>query len=235
MSTEVAILQVNNTEVYAQGDYLFPQAMAEAMGLDWNAQRQRIERSSWSEGWTCTAHVQVPGDTQARSRFAMHQRYVPMWIAGIDTRHMNPDVKPVVEAWQREIAEVLAEHYYPTKNDGRFKAGNTSGTNARYRNGLPTDDFLVKAQAMGLRKVPSKYGDFEFDSSAVQFAVSLVRGVIKADFIEEAADLQTRIDAGNELSRKLGYQINGKLPPPPVLGGSTYRGTPEQDGDSPYV
>lgn len=114
-STEIAVLAVNNTDVYAQGEYLFPQMMAEEMGLDWNAQRQRIERSPWSEGQTCVTHVQVPGETQSHARFAMHQKIVPMWVASIDVSRVREAVRPVVEAWQKEIAEVLAEHYYPTK------------------------------------------------------------------------------------------------------------------------
>jgi hypothetical protein len=113
-STAVATLTVNRTPVYAAGNYLFPQAMAETIGLDWEGQKQRIERSAWSKGRTCVMQVQLPGDSQSRPRFAMHHTIVPMWVAGIDASRVNPDVKPAVEAWQCEIAEVLAEHYYST-------------------------------------------------------------------------------------------------------------------------
>lgn len=114
MNTELATLTVHGTEVHALGDYLFPQSMAEVMGLDWEGQRQRITESAWSEGMTCRKQVILPTDTKGATwRFAMHHRIVPMWIAGINARRVRPEVRPVVEAWQREIAEVLAEHYYP--------------------------------------------------------------------------------------------------------------------------
>jgi hypothetical protein len=99
-----------------RGAWLFPGQISRYMGIDANAQRQAIERQSWSQGWTCVTHVQLPGDAQVRSHFALHERRVPMWIATITaSRIKSPDVRATVEAWQNEFADALYEYL---KNGG---------------------------------------------------------------------------------------------------------------------
>lgn len=81
------------------------------MGIDVHGQQQLLGRKAWSEGWTCVIHAQLPGDTQSRDHFMLHQRRVPMWIANIDTSRMkDPAVRATVETWQNEFADVLADY-----------------------------------------------------------------------------------------------------------------------------
>jgi hypothetical protein len=63
------------------------------LGLDANGQRQLVERKSWSGGRTCVTHVQLPGDSQARPHFLVHERIVPMWLANITTSRIPDERK----------------------------------------------------------------------------------------------------------------------------------------------
>lgn len=83
--------------------------------LDSNGQRQLIERKSWSAGRTCITHVQLPGDTQARQHFLVHERIVPMWLANVTASRIQDDSKRAkIELAQLELADAL--YQYVTAN-----------------------------------------------------------------------------------------------------------------------
>lgn len=112
MSAELATINYKGTDIYVQGEYVAVRQMAEAMGLDWEGQRQLIERNHWSEGHTFKAQVCLPGAQQAYNILFMHRRRVPMWVANISTGHIQDEkVKQTVIRWQNEIADVLADYY----------------------------------------------------------------------------------------------------------------------------
>lgn len=57
--------------------------------------------------------LQVPGDTQSREHFLLHQRRLPMWLGSIDTtRISNPEVHARVKDHQIEFADALADYLY---------------------------------------------------------------------------------------------------------------------------
>jgi P22_AR N-terminal domain len=246
-TNEVATLSVNNTSVYASGDYLFPQVMSEAMGLDWEGQKQRIERSAWSEGWTCVMQVQVPGDNQARPRFAMHHWIVPMWIAGIEASRVNPDARPSVEAWQREIAEVLAEHYYPTQQAPEVKP-----PVQRFGHAYPDAAEIRGLIDLGAYEIPTKYGPIKFDTHAPTYAAVLVRGMVeqalaeltgkdKADLVgalnhvaKDKAEMTALTNQVARYARAMGIVLAPPPPPStqPVYGDSFTDPDPKDKGYS---
>lgn len=81
------------------------------MGIDGEGQRQNIERKHWSKGWTCVTKVQLPGDTQARTHFLIHERRLPMWLGGITTSRIKDEgVRAEVERHQIEFADALADY-----------------------------------------------------------------------------------------------------------------------------
>lgn len=83
--------------------------------LDSNGQRQLIERKSWSASRTCITHVQLPGDTQARQHFLVHERIVPMWLANVTASRIQDDSKRAkIELAQLELADAL--YQYVTAN-----------------------------------------------------------------------------------------------------------------------
>lgn len=207
---EVAVIDYRGTAIPVQDEYVAVSRMAEAMGLDWSGQRQLIARSPWSTGWTGIIPVRLPGDDRSREHFMLHRRRVPMWVANIDTGHIRDEtVRATVIRWQQEIADVLADYY-----EGK-RAPKAPAKPPRYRNGLPSTEFLVEAKQMGLKRVPSKYGDFEFDSSGVEYAVSLVKGAV-----DDALALNPTVERAEYLREDLEKKIRaqaGQPVPAPVL------------------
>lgn len=85
--------------------------LCQNLTLDANGQRQTIERKSWSRGRTCVTHVQLPGDSQARPHFLIHERIVPMWLANItSSRIEDPAIRENIEQAQIELADALHEY-----------------------------------------------------------------------------------------------------------------------------
>jgi phage antirepressor YoqD-like protein len=79
--------------------------------LEGEAQRQALLRKSWSQGRTCITRVQLPGDSQARQHFLIHERIVPMWLANItSSRISDPVTRRNIEVAQVELADALHEY-----------------------------------------------------------------------------------------------------------------------------
>ncbi|NUP46173.1 MAG: hypothetical protein HOW97_02495 [Catenulispora sp.] len=94
-----------------RGHWIFPKQISGFMGIDAENQRKRILRNHWSEGWTATMAVQVPGDTQAREHFLLHQRRLPMWLGSITTSNIKDrSTRARVEEHQTEFADALADY-----------------------------------------------------------------------------------------------------------------------------
>lgn len=96
-----------------RGHWVFMNQLCGFMGIDTRSQRKRVERNSWSETWKVIMTLQVPGDTQAREHFLLHQRRLPMWLGSIETtRIKNPEVRARVVDYQTEFADVLADYVF---------------------------------------------------------------------------------------------------------------------------
>lgn len=112
--TELATIDFRHTGISVltdeKGSWVFPGQLCRNMGIDPNGQKQGIERSHWSEGWTCVTNVQLPGDAQARPQFALHERRFAMWMATItSSRIKDPAARTMVEQYQTNAADVLAD------------------------------------------------------------------------------------------------------------------------------
>jgi len=80
----------------------------EALGLNGNAQKQRLERASWAQGRTCMMHVQADGDDRPRPVFCLSVDRVAMWLATIDaSRIKDQDIRAKIAKYQNEAADVL--------------------------------------------------------------------------------------------------------------------------------
>ncbi|MGW4411186.1 phage antirepressor N-terminal domain-containing protein [Nonomuraea sp. NPDC004702] len=83
------------------------------IGLDPDAQRERVERAVWSKGRTAKMDVRLPGDDRARRHFVISHRIVPMWVAGIGTTQMkDDDARSRIERWQIEFADALYNYVF---------------------------------------------------------------------------------------------------------------------------
>lgn len=80
----------------------------EALGLDGNAQKKRIERSAWAIGRTSIMDVQIAGDDQPRPVFCLSIDRVAAWLASIEvSRIKDPAIKAKLARYQNEAADVL--------------------------------------------------------------------------------------------------------------------------------
>lgn len=84
----------------------------EALGIDPNAQGQRLrdpERSPWAT--TCLTHA-VADDGRSRELLCLDIESLPMWLATIDTARVRPDLRAKLATYQRECAQVLRDHFF---------------------------------------------------------------------------------------------------------------------------
>lgn len=87
------------------GGFLSLRKACDNLGIDADSQRQKLA----GKAWACTAMitVQLPGDRQRREVFMIHRKSVPMWLATIDPERVAEHVRPKLELYQREVADVL--------------------------------------------------------------------------------------------------------------------------------
>lgn len=77
--------------------------------LDPQAQLRRIKRTKAIADEVIYAHVQTEGGVQVMP--ALTLRALPFWLAGIDTHRLDPAIEPVILAYQREVVDVLYQHF----------------------------------------------------------------------------------------------------------------------------
>jgi hypothetical protein len=84
--------------------------VCEALGLDPQAQRRRIDRSAWSRGRVAVMATHSPrGEQQS---VCLDLDIIPMWLATISTHRISdPIVRAKLERYQREAADALRRHF----------------------------------------------------------------------------------------------------------------------------
>lgn len=83
--------------------------VCEALGIALPAQLRRLKR----DPVICVIMMitQVPGDDQRREIACIDLRSVPLWLAKIHPSKVRPELRPKLVRYQREAAEVLADHF----------------------------------------------------------------------------------------------------------------------------
>ena len=107
---ELTAIRANDGRVYAGMTQ-----MCNALGLDAQAQRRRIERHAvMNDGLKGVAKLATPGGSQAS--YMLRVDLVPLWLSGIRTSAVRDEIRPRLEKFQREAAAVLWEAF----QDGRL-------------------------------------------------------------------------------------------------------------------
>jgi hypothetical protein len=75
-----------------------------ALGLDSNAQKQRLERCAWSVA--CVMHA-TGADAKRYRMYCLRADRVAMWLATLDTRRVKPALRPALHVWQCQAADAL--------------------------------------------------------------------------------------------------------------------------------
>lgn len=80
----------------------------EAMGLDWEPQRKKLDRRSWA---TTSQQEAVAADGKKRLMDACGLDTWSMLLANIDENRVSGNARPLVIAYQRESAQALRQYW----------------------------------------------------------------------------------------------------------------------------
>lgn len=110
-STTVAEIPFHGTNVQAVDvdgkPHVIFRPLVESVGMDADSQLKRLKRKSWAS--TVMTTVQVGG--QRREVATIDLRTLTMWLATIDENRVSEAARPLVVAYQAEIADVI-ENYW---------------------------------------------------------------------------------------------------------------------------
>lgn len=111
------ITKINGVEIVAveqDGDIFVPiRPICQAIGVDFAAQRQRINRH-YLLASTVVTITTVAGDEKDREMVCLPLKYIYGWLFSIDATLVSDKARPSVEKYQAECYDVLYEHFTGT-------------------------------------------------------------------------------------------------------------------------
>ena len=116
MNAKSKIVKFNNQQVpvFMQGNkpYVAMKPICENIGLDWEAQRQRIKRNHVLDVSACMIKV-VAQDGKFREVLALPIGCLNGWLMGVDANKVKPEIKETLIKYQLECYDVLYQHFMP--------------------------------------------------------------------------------------------------------------------------
>lgn len=106
------IARVNNVDIVATSDeQMVPiRPLCEALGIDANGQKQRIERDEILSSTACMIHA-VAADGKEREMYCIPYMYIFGWLFSIDTSKVNEEARPSVLRYKEECYRALYLHF----------------------------------------------------------------------------------------------------------------------------
>ncbi|WP_010508426.1 phage antirepressor N-terminal domain-containing protein [Komagataeibacter europaeus] len=87
--------------------------VVEGMGLDWEAQRKKINAHPVLKAAPSTQTVQLSGDSQAREYLFMPLSRLNFWLATVNPKNIKNEItRAKVIEYQTECADVLFNHFF---------------------------------------------------------------------------------------------------------------------------
>lgn len=114
MSNDIVEVPFNGSMMIAQrfddGEiYTALKPICENIGIDFNGQKQRLERTPWAT--MCVMHT-VAADGKNRDMTAISCKTLTMWLATIDTNRLSDEqARHNVTVYQQEAAEALDKYF----------------------------------------------------------------------------------------------------------------------------
>lgn len=81
----------------------------EALGLAYQPQHRKLAGKSWAR--VTTRVMQIPGDDQRREHVVVDVRTFLMLLATIDEHRVKPEVRPLLVAFQAEVADAIEAYW----------------------------------------------------------------------------------------------------------------------------
>lgn len=88
--------------------------VCEALGVDQAGQLRKLKSSPWA---TVDMMSTVAEDGKLRETACVDLDTLPMWLATINPRKVTEDTRKLLEAYQREAAAVLRDHFFGRPRD----------------------------------------------------------------------------------------------------------------------
>ena len=115
MNAKSKIVKFNNQQipVYFVGDkpFVAMKPICENIGLDWEAQRQRIKRNHvLSQG---AFIIKVPSNGGNQQVVCLPFGMLNGWLMGVDANKVRPEIKDTLIKYQLECYDVLYKHFMP--------------------------------------------------------------------------------------------------------------------------
>lgn len=85
--------------------------ICDAIGLDWEGQRQRISRHPVLKTCACMIKAQVSGERQRRNLLTLPLNKLNGWLFGIDASRVKPAIRDKLVEYQAECFEVLSDYW----------------------------------------------------------------------------------------------------------------------------
>ena len=114
-STQLETIQFHNQSLvvlnHENKPYIAMKPVCENIGLDWEAQRQRIKRHHvLSKG---AFMIKVPSKGGEQQYLCLPISMLNGWLFGIDTNRVKPEIRQKLEQYQLECFDVLYNHFMP--------------------------------------------------------------------------------------------------------------------------
>lgn len=112
-NTTVATIPFHGTNIQSVEidgkPYVFFKPMVDTLGLGYGSQTQKLNGKSWA----CVTKIvtQLPGDTQRREHITVDIRTLTMWLATIDENRVSEESRPLVVAYQSEVADAIEAYW----------------------------------------------------------------------------------------------------------------------------
>ena len=92
--------------------YVAMRSIVENIGLDWEAQRQRIARHPVLSATACMIKA-VAQDGKSREVLALPLSVLNGWLFGVDSNRVRPEIRDTLIQYQTECFDVLFNHFMP--------------------------------------------------------------------------------------------------------------------------
>ena len=98
---------VQSVEIDSKPHVVF-RPLVESLGLDADSQMKRLRRHSWA---TTVKMTGVGLDGKNREMTCINLRTLTMWLATIDENRVSEEARPLVIAYQSEVADVIESYW----------------------------------------------------------------------------------------------------------------------------
>lgn len=111
-NTTVATIPFHGTNIQSVeidgNPHIVLKPMVESIGMDYSRQLQKLKGKSWATmGMTAT----VGADGKSREMTVIDIRTLTMWLATIDENRVSEEARPLVVAYQSEVADAIEAYW----------------------------------------------------------------------------------------------------------------------------